>query len=328
MAQGESALKFLLKSRASPTMSQFDVIGLGASTLDVLSLVDHLPAEDEVLRARDISVQGGGPVATAMVTLARLGASVAMIDAIGDDWRSALIRDEFQREGVSVEHLKVRTGLTCSTSCILVQQGSGARSIVWSPGTAPDFAAPDLPHAAIRAARILHVNGRHWDACLEAVRIAREAGVQISFDGGAGRYRTELRQLLPLTDVCIVARDFAEKYTQEIDIRRAAEMLVKSGPGLVVITEGTKGSWIHSRDGGIFRQAAYLISNVVDTTGCGDSYHGAFLFGLLKGMGLEKTASFASAVAAINSQQLGGRRGLPTQDQVQSFLLARAESPR
>jgi sulfofructose kinase len=308
-------------------MSPFDVVGLGASTVDVLSLVDHLPADDEVLRAIDISVQGGGPVATAMVTLARLGASVAIMDVIGDDWRRALIRDEFQREGVSVDFLKVGKGWTSSTSCILVRKDNGARSIVWSPGSAPDFPAADLPRSVIESARILHVNGRHWAACLEAVRIAREASVQISFDGGAGRYRPELRHLVPLTDICIVARDFAEKYTQETDIRRAAEILLKSGPGLVVITEGTKGSWIHSRDGRMFHQPAYLLPNVVDTTGCGDSYHGAFLFGLLRGMEPERTASLASAVAAINTQQLGGRRGLPTQAQVKSFLAGRAESP-
>lgn len=77
-------------------MSPFDVIGLGASTVDVLSLVEHLPEKDEVLRSSEMRVQGGGPVATAMVTLARLGASVEMIDVIGDDWRGALIKDEFQ----------------------------------------------------------------------------------------------------------------------------------------------------------------------------------------------------------------------------------------
>jgi sugar/nucleoside kinase (ribokinase family) len=136
-----------------------------------------------------------------------------------------------------------------------------------------------------------------------------------------------LQQLVPLADVCIVARDFAEKYTQETDIPRAAVSLLEKGPGLVVITDGTKGSWIHSQNGRLFHQAAYLLPHVVDTTGCGDSYHGAFLFGLLRGMELEQTASFASAVAAINSQQLGGRHGLPTQEQVESFLDGRAGSP-
>jgi sugar/nucleoside kinase (ribokinase family) len=62
---------------------------------------------------------------------------------------------------------------------------------------------------------------------------------------------------------------------------------------------------------------------VVDTTGCGDSYHGAFLFGLLKGLDLEQTAALASAVAALSSQALGGRTGLPTLAQATAFLSTR-----
>lgn len=306
-------------------MSQIDVVGLGASTIDVLSLVEHLPAEDENLRAISTSVQGGGPVATAMVTLARLGAKVAMLDAIGDDWRGQLIRQEFQREGVITEHLKIGKGWTSPTSCILVKQEDGARSIVWAPGTVAELSPADLPRAAIASARMLHLNGRHWGACVEAVSIAREAGVKVSFDGGAGRYRPELRQLLSLTDICIVARDFAEKYSDETEIEKAAGMLLNSGPELVVVTAGIQGSWIYARGGRSFHQPAYLLPKVVDTTGCGDSYHGAFLFGLLREMDLERTAAFASAVAALNSQQLGGRSGLPTYEQAQAFLSARAD---
>ena len=305
---------------------QLDAIGLGASTIDVLSLVEHLPAEDENMQAAGISVQGGGPVATAMVTLARLGAKAAMIDTLGDDWRGALIRDEFVQEGVEASYLKTGQGWTSPTSCILVKQDDGARSIIWSPGSAPDFSPADLPRSAIASAKILHVNGRHWEACMEAVRLAREAGVQVSFDGGAGRYRSELDRLVPLTDICIVARDFAEKYTRKSDLDEAAAGLLSSGPRLVVITGGTQGSWVFSRLGRPFHQSAYLMPQVVDTTGCGDSYHGAFLFGLLKGMELEQTAAFASAVAAINSQQLGGRQGLPTYEQAVSFLAARGKA--
>lgn len=309
----------------TPLMRPLEVIGLGASTVDILSLVDHLPADDENMRASEISVQGGGPVATAMVTLARLGAHTAMIDSIGNDWRGALIRAEFEREGVVTEHLREGRGWTSPTSCILVKKDSGARSIIWAPGTAPDFPPDDLPNQAIQSARILHVNGRHWEACLSAAQIAREAGVQVSFDGGAGRYRAELDELLPLTDICIVAREFAEKCTRETEVRRGAEKLLGRGPRLVVITGGTDGSWVFSQDGRSFHQAAYRMPHIVDTTGCGDSYHGAFLFGLLRDMGLVRTASFASAVAALNTQQLGGRAGLPTLQETRAFL-ARQEA--
>ena len=301
-------------------MAHSDVIGLGVSPLDIVTLVDHFPAQEEVQPALDMAVQGGGPVATAIVTLARLGAKTAMLDVIGDDWRGALIKEEFRKEGVCTNYLKQSPGCVSPCATVLVsRQAGGARSIVYYAGTAPEFSPADLPRHVIESASFLHVNGRHWEACLQACRWARETGVQVSFDGGAHRYRPEIRRLVPLTDICIVARDFAEKYTQATDMRQAAEILLQEGPQLVAITDGTRGSWVYPREGRPFHQPAYLLPDVVDTTGCGDSYHGAFLFGLLKGWGLEKAASLASAVAALNSQHLGGRGGLPTLEQVEAF---------
>ncbi len=96
--------------------------------------------------------------------------------------------------------------------------------------------------------------------------------------------------------------------------------MMAAGPEIVVITDGTQGSWVHSHQGQAFHQPAYLVTDVVDTTGCGDSYHGAFLYGLLQEMPLRETAAFASAVAALNTRRLGGRAGLPTLPQVRSFL--------
>lgn len=301
-------------------MTQFDVVGLGGSVIDILQLVDHFPAREEVQRAKDVAIQGGGPVATAMVTLARLGARVAMLDAAGDDWRGTLIREEFDREGVCADFIQVREGCTSSLACVLVTEKNGARSIVFSAGTAPELSSAEVPRSVIQSAKILHVNGRHWDACLQACTWAREDGVQISIDGGASLFEPELRQLVPLTDICIVARDFAEQYAGESDVSRAAVKLLNEGPQLVVITDGVRGSWVYAQAGHAFHQPAYLVPDVVDTTGCGDSYHGAFLFGLLKGMDLEETAALASAVAALNTQHLGGRAGLPTFEQVMAFL--------
>ena len=305
-------------------VEKFDVIGLGVSPLDVITLVDHFPAQDEVQRARAVTVQGGGPVATAMVTLARLGAKVAMLDNLGDDWRGKLIHDEFRREGVWTDYLGLSGGHTSAIASVWVRQRDGARSIAYAPGSVPELSAADVSRDVIASARILHVNGRHWEACLQACRYARASQVRVSFDGGAHRYRPQLRELVPLTDVCIVARDFAEQYTGETELLRAAEIVLREGPNLVVITDGVKGSWIYHQQGQPFHQPAYLLPAVVDTTGCGDSYHGAFLFGLVKGLDLEQTAALASAVAALNSQGLGGRGGLPTLDQVTKFLSERS----
>jgi sulfofructose kinase len=298
---------------------RYDVVGVGVSTVDLLMQVDHLPAEEEILRADAFSVQGGGPVATAIVALARLGARTAMVDAFGDDWRGDIIFGEYARSGVDTQLLIRRPGQTSATALVLVRRPGGTRTIVWSPGTAPELSVHEVPWTAIEQAMYLHVNGRHGDVCRQACEYARQHGVQVSFDGGAGRYREETRRLVPLSDVCIVAREFASLYTGEAEPGRAGPALLAAGPSLVAITDGLRGSWVFARDGTCFHQPAFRVE-VVDTTGCGDCYHGAFLFGLSRGMELRRAAALASAAAALNARALGGRKGLPTLAEVDAFV--------
>ena len=161
---------------------------------------------------------------------------------------------------MDVRYLKVGKGWTSPTSCILVKKDNGARSIVWSPGSAPELSG-----------------GRRCNDDQVGEDTARQRTALGGLHGGgqnravqrACRYRSmaaqavivpELDQLVPLTDICIVARDFAEKYTRERDMGKAAEMLLRSGPGLVVITEGTKGSWVYPRRRAIFSSAGVLAS--------------------------------------------------------------------
>ena len=305
-----------------PASHNYDVVGLGVSTVDILALVEHFPTGDDTQPALAMGVQGGGPVASALAALARLGARTAMLDALGDDWRARQILDEFAALGVETRFIVRRPGQSSGLASILVQAGSGQRAIVYSPKNAGDLLPEELPAALVQGARFLHLNGRHWAACLHAADLARQAGVRVSFDGGAGRYRPDLHQLLPLVDICIVARAFAAEYTACDAIRPAAQALLAEGPSLVVITDGINGSWVFPKAAGSFHQPAFCMPQVVDTTGCGDAYHGAFLFGLLRGLPLRQTAALASAVAALNSQALGGRAALPSLPQVEAFLRA------
>ncbi len=306
--------------RQSQSELQIDVIGLGASTMDVLTLVEHFPKGREVQQALSTVIQGGGPVATAMVTVSRLGGRTAMVDSIGDDWVGDHVLQDFQSEGVGTETIEIHHGQTTAISNILVSAADGARAIMFLSGSAPEPSLSESQKAAIQSAKMLHINGRYSKACLEAIALAKAGNVLVSFDGGAGRFRPEMKTLVPLTDICIVARDFAEKYTGEHELSRSAELLLKEGPKIAVVTDGIRGSWVCTTDGISFHQSAFLFPKTVDTTGCGDSYHGAFLFGLLKGFAIEKTAALASAVAAMNSQQLGGRSGIPKLDEAINFL--------
>jgi sulfofructose kinase len=301
---------------------QLDVVGLGASTIDIITLVDHFPDKRETQQALVGTIQGGGPVATAMVAVSRLGGKSLMIDSIGDDWAGTLVLQGFLSEKVDVDYMEIQRGCTTSISNILVSARDGARAIMFLPGSVPELSLSEAQRSAMRSAKIIHLNGRHWNACLEAVNLAKDSSAQISFDGGANRFRPELRMLIPLTDICIAARDFAEKYTGQSEPSKSAESLLREGPQIAVVTDGINGSWICTRGGLSFHQPAFLFPKTVDTTGCGDSYHGAFLTGLLKGFTVESAATLASAVAAMNSQHLGGRSGIPGFDEVVKYLIS------
>ncbi|MGD0844192.1 MAG: carbohydrate kinase family protein [Geobacteraceae bacterium] len=299
---------------------KFDVVGLGVCTLDLLMAVDQLPGEESVQRAHESVLQGGGPVATALVALARLGSRTAMLDKVGDDWRGRLIIDEFRKEDVVTEWMRIVAGRTSSIASILVRKGDGARSIVFSPGDAGELTPDELPEDVIAAAKVLHLNGRHWDASLKAAQMARAHGVKVSFDGGANRYRDDIPELIALTDICIVARDFAFAFSGARDVGVAAKSLLDTGPECVVITAGVEGSWIFANGTESFHQPAFATAPTVDTTGAGDAYHGAFLHGILTGLKLKGCAALASTVASLNTRKLGGRSALPTIAEAARFM--------
>lgn len=295
-----------------------DLVGLGVCTLDLLKRVDEFPGRETVLRTDESAFQGGGPVPTALAMAAKLGASTQLIDRLGDDWRGDLIFRELEELGVGVEHVSRAAGESSCIASVWVRRSDGGRCIAFTPGSAPELEAHELPAGVVESAKILHVNGRHDPAMFEAARRARDSGTLVSFDGGAGRFRQQLLEFLPLVDVAIVARDFAEKLAETSEIQSAMDAIRALGPGLVGITDGLNGSWIND-----FHQPAFPLENTIDTTGCGDAFHGAFLAMLAKNHPLEECARIASAAAALNAQGLGGRGGLATLDEVQDFIQRR-----
>lgn len=303
---------------------KFDAVGLGVSTLDLLMFVDEFPTSKTVLRAHESLTQGGGPVATAMATMSKLGAKTAIIDQFGNDWIGMRIIDDFNKFGVNCDWVNVIKGGTSSIASILVRKRDGERAIVYSPGNVCELDAGKITEDAITSAAFLHLNGRHWEAGLKAAKIAKEIGVKVSFDGGAHRFRPELFELLKMCDICITAKEFAFKAAKTDDVNEAAGFLSSFGPELTVITGGQKGSWVFPRDEESFHQPAFLQNKVIDTTGAGDAYHGAFLFGLANNYSFRKTAELAGAVASLNTQKPGGRTALPTLAEAEALIATSA----
>lgn len=290
------------------------------STLDLLQIVESFPAKGGVTEILESRLMGGGPVPTALCTAARLGASVSIIDRIGNDWIGRQVCDEYSAYAVNTDHLILEEGKTTTLATILVRKSDGERHILFSPGSFTPLEEVELPLSLSGRETILHLNGRHWPACLRAAQRVREAGGLVSFDGGAHRFDDKFVELLNWTDIAIVARDFAEKLTNSPVIEDQLATLRRFGASVAGITDGARGSWFSTSVDGDFHQDAFPANPVVDTTGCGDVFHGAFLFGHSRGWPPRRSALLASAVAAMNAKALGGRGNLPDHPQAMAFI--------
>jgi sulfofructose kinase len=307
-------------------MNRFDVVGLGIATLDILAQTPRLPKSNDCFPIPLLEMQGGGPVATALAALARLGASCSYLGSFAMDDTAHHILTELENYGVDTSACPKREQGVSSASVILVEQDSGDRSILFQKGTAQELQPEEVPESQIRSARALHLDGFFTPAAIRAAQIARSSQVIVSFDGGAGDVMwDELEQLLPLIDILAAARRFAFETTGKEDPQEAGPLLLEKYKNQqVVITDGEQGCWYWDKSLH-FHQPAYPVE-VVDTTGAGDVFHGAYLFACLKhGWTPEFRLKFASGVAALKCTRLGGRKGIPTLEQTLNFLKARGE---
>ncbi len=302
-------------------MKKYDIVGLGLATQDILALTPRLPNSDDCFPIPSLEMQGGGPVATALVTAARLGARCRYIGPFASDPTGQMIREELMRYGLDISNCPLRNEGVSSASVILVEKDSGKRSILFQKSTTAELAASELQPEWIQDARILHLDGFYGEAAQAAAEIAHQSQVLVSLDGGAGESMWEdLEGVLALVDIMVVARKFAEQVTGSDDLLDAGMLLLeKYHPQQVVITDGENGSWYWDANMH-FHQPAFLV-DVVDTTGAGDTFHGAYLFACLQPHWKPAfRLKFASAVAALKCLQIGGRKGIPTLEETTAFI--------
>ncbi|MGD8240975.1 MAG: PfkB family carbohydrate kinase [Armatimonadota bacterium] len=298
----------------------YDIIGMGVCAFDVLVEVDRFPGRDEKLRARRVVTQGGGLVGTALVAAARLGGRCAYLGALGDDSFAESCAREFEAEGVATDLIRREKGSSVVTAFIVADRSAGTRMILYTAEGAAKLRPEEVAEEVIAQGRVLHVDNFFPETALKGARIARSLGVPVTMD--MERRESPNHEFVALGDYVIVPLGLAADLYGASGLEEAARALyekVAAGGGrMAVVTDGTRGS-LGVHEGGVIRQPAYR-AEIVDTTGCGDVYHGAFALGVARGWEPERTMAVASATAALKCRKLGGRQGIPTMREVEEFL--------
>ena len=300
------------------------VVGIGQCAWDMLAVVDRFPQADTKIEVLGWEEQGGGPVATALAALSRLGITCRFYGVTGEDREGAAIRQSLIEEGVDVTGLVKRSNASSQTAFIAIDRSRGTRTIFWKRPTGDPLAVEELPPDFLSGAQFLLLDGLMKDASLFAARQARKAGIPVMLD--AGRVREGMLELARLCDYVIGSEEFARELGWKDDPGSFKQEVRTQGFGITTITLGGRGSVTFAGDE-VISCPAFPVETV-DTTGAGDVFHGGYLYGLLRKWPLKDTIRFASAVAAMKCRKLGGRAGMPRLAEVRQFLQERGIADR
>lgn len=305
--------------------SRIELLGLGLSTIDDLLLLSHHPRLNEKQQVLARTRQCGGLTGSALVAASRLGVSCGHVISLGDGELSTFLRGAMAREGVRLVENRADPATEVYLSIILTERDTGERTILWdaSRAAAPVIGAAEME--LLLGAKCLFVDHIYAELLLEPVAEARRLGVDVV--GDFERTTPGSAELMALTNHIILPIGYArELLGGGIGAAEAAARLASCpGRSLACVTDGVSGSWyaLGEAPEKVMHQPVFPMERVVDTTGCGDVFHGVYAAGVVRGLAARERIEEATAAAALKTRVAGAQAGAPTLPELRAFLRER-----
>ena len=274
-----------------------NVLCLGHATWDTYLPINNYPKENTKNRIEKKLECGGGPASNAAYLLGKWGIDVDYAGVVGNDLVGNKIKKELSDIGVGVEYLELQQDMVTTTSYIMVNQNSGSRtSLAHHPS---DF---KMSHSIDKDYDIVLVDGEEYE---EALMVLSRCKISVI---DAGRCTNKVIDLCKKVDYVVCSKDFALVYTGKT-IEQLDEIfaIMNKDFKCVVITLEDKGCAYYNNGVKIIPS---IKVKAVDSTGAGDLFHGAFVYGLTKGWELPKILVFANIAGALSVTKLGGRNSV------------------
>lgn len=302
------------------------IVVAGSVMVDLLMApLSRIPRWDENAFVETVHLHVGGLAANAAVCLAHLGAPVDVVARLGDDPFGEMIHERLQTAGVNCQHLGRDACRSTSLAFGFVGE-QGQRLFVVSLGANASLSQRDFQRINWKNVGFLHLGGFFHLPGVESElhkllpRIRRRS-VQISLDlawDPNNRWMEPLRPLLPHLDFIFPNEKQTQRLTGQRVVRQGAQILREAGVRAVIVKLGARGCYV---DGDAWQGfvSAFPVQ-VVDTTGAGDNFDAAFLYGLQTGWNLQTCARFASVVAAASTRAYGAAAALPSRAEAERWM--------
>jgi sulfofructose kinase len=258
------------------------------------------------------------------VAAARLGARAAYGGILGDDELSLYTIRELEREGIDCKPVTFQADARPCHSLVLVDQSTGSRTILYSTEGMMPRQPEQVDDAMVRACRLLFVDSTTGYGGLRAVELAHRHGAQAVAD--VERLTVPgTEELMRHVDHLIVGEQLARQVTGASEPEQMIQAL-GTDRACCAVTMGDRGCWYAAGNPDVRHVPAYRVT-VVDTTGCGDVFHGAYAACIARGDTVAAAIQVATATSAIKATQPGGRAGIPDRPTVERFMQERMANP-
>ena len=317
-------------------MKKFDVFGIGNALVDCVCLVSDSFLDDnniekglmtivddkkqksiiEKIKDTDPFIQSGGSVPNSIYTLSNLGGSGYLSFLISNDSYGNLYLNDIKKSGINTADKKYFFGDGMTGSCLVLTTPDAERTMNTCLGASSNFSIKNINFDDLKLSRYLYIEGYlvTSDVAIEAIKksisfsIENDVKISLTFsDLSMVKYFREkfLNILNHKIDLLFCNQEEAKTFTGENDFKKCCEKMLEYSE-LVVITKGDKGSLIISNSGENIEIEPKNVTPL-DTVGAGDTYAGAFLYGINNGLSLRKSGELASSLSSKVVTKLGPR---------------------
>ncbi|HLU69129.1 MAG TPA: PfkB family carbohydrate kinase [Kofleriaceae bacterium] len=293
-------------------------LALGRVGVELTCRVPRIAPEAPV-EMDEISIQVGGGAAIAAATAAALGCKARLACKLADEFLGQHVRSALTGAGIETRAV-MAPGRQLSPLAITTLGERGRRAHYFTGGDVDPLTGDEIePDELLAGVGAVLVDGTCPSAQVALAEAARARGVPVVLDGD--HIREGIGTLVGLSDVLICSERLASELAPRDDLEASLAEIQRLGPGAIIITLGDAGAvGLHGDE--LVREQAFPV-DVIDSSGAGAVFHGAFTAALLGQLPFQACMVFASAAAALACRKLGSFGGIPARDEVVALVKSR-----